>query len=131
MAHSKGQSAFEFILIVAFMTLFFVSLFSFANNGLSDAREDRVMRTAVGIANIPLAQITLASGLSDGFNSSFLIPQTVDGNTYDLSLIDGREIVVIFKDFEHVEFLPVNASGTLIFGENTIRKQNGKVYLNS
>ena len=55
----------------------------------------------------------------------------MDGEEYDLSLVDGREIVVIYHEFEHVEFLSVNASGTLVFGENTIRKQDGKVYLNS
>jgi len=127
----KAQSAFEFILIVAFMTLLFVSLFSVANSALADASEERVMKRAYDIAAMPSSQIVLASSLSDGYYSSFLIPQTVDGEEYDLSLVDGREIVVIYHEFEHVEFLSVNASGTLVFGENTIRKQDGKVYLNS
>ncbi|HLD87599.1 MAG TPA: hypothetical protein VJB12_06080 [Candidatus Nanoarchaeia archaeon] len=127
----KAQSAFEFTLIVAFMTLLFVSLFSVANSALADASEERVMKRAYDIAAMPSSQIVLASSLSDGYYSSFLIPQTVDGEEYDLSLVDGREIVVIYHEFEHVEFLSVNASGTLVFGENTIRKQDGKVYLNS
>ena len=131
MASKKAQSAFEFLLIVAFMTLLFVSLFSLANSALADAKEQRVMKTAEGIAGLVEKQITLASMLSDGYSSSFLIPQTVEGSSYSLTIIDEMEVVVVYSGYEHVIFLASNVSGNATFGENSISKRDGKVYLNS
>ena len=127
---SKAQSAFEFLLIIAFMTLLFVSLFALANAKLADSKDEKTMRTAEDIADLVLSQVELASALSDGYSSQFIIPQTAEGASYSIEVIDGREIVVIFNEYEHVEFLPINVTGSVGFGQNTIAKREGRVYLN-
>ncbi len=127
----KGQSSIEFLIIVSFMTLIFVSLFSLASGRLSEAKEGNSAQAAQDIALRVVNQIALVSEVSDGFASTFTIPQAVAGQTYTLDLIDGREVVVYYQNYEHVEFLPFNVSGNVTFGQNTIAKKGGRVYLNS
>jgi hypothetical protein len=127
----KGQSAFEFLLIISFMSLIFISLFALASEKLGETKEGRVMQTAGEIAGLIVSQVELAQTLSDGYSSEFIFPQTVEGSSYSITMIDGREVVVLFLGYEHVSFLAVNVTGNATFGENRIAKRNGRVYLNS
>lgn len=127
----KSQSAFEFLLIVAFLTLVFVSLFSLVNSRLADETQGRVEATAADIAGLVVDQVVLAAGLNDGYSSTFTIPEVVNGQSYSLDVIDGREVVVVYQDYEYVSFLPVNVTGNVTFGENAIGKRDGRVYVNS
>ena len=128
---AKGQSAFEFLLIVAFLTLVFVSLFSLVNSRLADETQGRVEATAADIAGLVVDQVVLAAGLNDGYSSTFTIPEVINGQSYSLDLVDGREVVVVYKDYEHVVFLPANVTGNVTFGENAIGKRDGRVHINS
>jgi hypothetical protein len=127
----KSQSSLEFLLIIAFMTLVFVSFFALANSRLAESRDARVYRTAEDIAALVKSQVVLVSQVNDGFSTEFVIPQVVDGSPYSITIIDNRELVVVYKDYEHVEFLPVNVSGTLVFGNNVLSKRRGELFLNS
>ena len=124
-----GQSALEFLMIVAFITLVFISLFSIVNNHLGELKEGNVAVAAEGIAKLVTEQIILASTVSEGYSSHFTVPQIVNGQPYALQLIDGRELVVVYQGYEHVIFLPVNVTGNISFGDNKIGKKNGGVYL--
>ncbi len=75
--------------------------------------------------------IELASLVNGGFSTTFIVPQTIDGNTYSISIIDKRELIVVYNEFEYVEFLQTNVSGELQFGENILSKnESGKLSLN-
>jgi hypothetical protein len=126
-----AQSSLEFLLIIAFMALVFVSFFALANAKLSESKDQRVYQTAADIATIVKGQVELATQLHDGFSTAFVVPQVVDGATYTMQIIDQRELVVVYKDYEHVEFLPANVTGTLVFGQNILSKRGGSLFLNS
>ncbi len=127
----KAQSALEFLIIIAFMMLVFVSFFSVASSQFSNVREQKRMGTAEEISRLVVNQVDLAAGLSDGYASTFVIPETVEGNAYSLQVIDGREVVVIFQDYEHVAFLSQNITGNVTFGLNSITKRGERIFLNS
>ena len=126
-----GQTSLEFLLIIAFMTIMFVSFFALANSRLAESAEQKSFQTAADIAAIVKNQVELVAVVNSGFSTAFVVPQTVNGNTYNITIIDKRELIVIYNDYEHVEFLPVNVSGQLQFGENILSKNSsGKLSLN-
>ncbi len=127
----RAQSSIEFLLIIAFMTLAFVSFFALANSRLAESTEQKTFQTAADIAAIVTSQVDVATGVNGGFSTRFLVPQTVDGSTYNITIVDKRELIVLYKGYEHLEFLPVNVSGRVVFGENLLSKSiSGKLSLN-
>jgi hypothetical protein len=114
------------------MTIMFVSIFALANSRLSESVEQQSFQTASDIASIVVEQVELASTVNGGFSTSFILPQTVGGNAYVISIVDKRELIVIYNEFEYLEFLPVNVSGQIQFGGNILSKNSsGKISLNS
>jgi len=127
-----GQTSLEFLLIIAFMTIMFVSFFALANSRLADSVEQKSFQTASDISTIVKSQVELVAVVNSGFSTTFVMPETVDANIYSITIIDKRELVVVYNDYEHVEFLPVNVSGQLRFGKNILSKNiSGKLSLNS
>jgi hypothetical protein len=132
MEKMRAQTSLEFLLIIAFMTIVFVSFFALANSRLAESAEQKSFEVASEIASIVKGQIELASIVNGGFSTSFIIPQIVGGMPYEISIVDKRELIIVYNGYEHVEFLPVNVSGQLNFGENTLSKNStGRLSLNS
>ena len=128
----NAQTSLEFLLIIAFMTIVFVSFFTLANSRLADSTEQKSSQTASSIALIVMSKVELASAVNGGFSMAFVVPQTIDGKMYNITIIDKRELIVIYDGYEYVEFLPLNVSGQLQFGQNTLSKNDtGKLSLNS
>jgi hypothetical protein len=128
----KSQSSLEFLLIITFMVMVFVSFFALANSKLGESQEQQVYGTATQLADLVVNQVELASGLNDGYSTTFTLPQNLEGASYAVSIIDERELVVVFNGYEHVEFLPMNITGNpLQFGLNVLWKRNGELELNT
>ena len=127
---NKAQFATEFIVLIAFMFIIFLSFTAIIASKVLDSRENARQQIAEDIAALAKNEIELAESVSDGYLRVFNLPQTVEGNTYGISIIGNRELVVSYIDKEHVLFLEDNIVGNLAIGDNTIRKQNGIVYIN-
>jgi hypothetical protein len=106
------------------MTFVFVSFFALAGSKLSDSKDQEAFLLAQEASMIVKEQIEIAMAVGSGYASSFIIPQTIKGEEYSIEIIDNRELVVIYQGYEHVEILPVNVSGSLQFGANTLSKDN-------
>lgn len=127
---NKAQFAIEFIILIAFMFTIFLGFTAVITSKILDARESGKQQTAEDIATLAKNEIDLARSVSDGYTRTFNLPATIEGNSYGISIIDNRELVVKYLDKEYVLFLEGNVRGNINSGENTIRKENGIVYVN-
>ena len=127
---NKAQFAIEFVVLIAFMFIIFLGFTAVITSKILDAMESGRQQTAEDIATLAKNEIDLARSVSDGYVRTFNLPATIEGNSYDISIIDNRELVVKYFDKEYVLFLQGNVRGNINSGENTIRKENGIVYAN-
>lgn len=128
--NAKSQSAMEFIILASFMLLFILGFFAVASSRMLDAREEGNRKIAEDIANFAYSEIEIAKSVSDGYARTFSMPQTVNGVSYDISIIDNRELVIGYSGYEHVKFLPSNVTGSIMKGVNKISKGNGMIFIN-
>ena len=128
---NKAQFAMEFIVLISFMFIIFLGFTAVITSKILDARESGRQQNAEDIATLAKNEIDLAGSVSDGYVRNFNLPDTIEGNSYNISIIDNRELVVKYLDKEHVLFLQDNIRGNINSGKNTIRKENGIVYVNA
>ena len=127
----NAQFAIEFIVLIAFMFIIFVGFTAISTSRVLEAKENERQQIAQDIAALAKNEIDLAVKVSDGYSRTFKLPVAVDGNTYSIVMIDNRELVVNYLDKVYVVFLQDNVRGNINAGANTIRKENGIVYVNA
>ncbi|MBI2208069.1 hypothetical protein HYU50_01085 [Candidatus Woesearchaeota archaeon] len=126
---NKAQFAMEFVILISFMFIIFLSFIAVITSKILDARESERQQTAEDIATLAKNEIELAISVSDGYARVFTLPATIEGNSYDISIENSRELVVTYLDKEYVLFLEDNVVGNIVAGSNQIRKTDGVVYL--
>ena len=127
----KSQFAIEFVILLAVMFIIFLGAFSFATAKIIAAKEKEREIASTQLAQLVQSEILLAKNAPDGYQRTFDMPARVKGHTYNASIIDDRELVVHFVDQEFVLFLPQDIIGENVSAQNTIRKSDGIVYINS
>ena len=127
---SKSQSAIEFIILASFMLLVILSFFAITSSKVLEAQEEGDRKIANDIADFAYNEIEIAKSLNDGYARNFTMPQNVNGINYAINIIDNRELVVNYLDYEYVKFLPANVTGTIAKGSNKISKNNGFIFIN-
>lgn len=127
---NKAQFAMEFIVLVAFMFIIFLGFTAVITSKIIDAKESGRQQAAEDIAALAKNEIELANSVSDGYARTFSLPSAVERNSYNISIMGNRELVVRYLDKEHVSFMQANLIGNISPGKNTIRKENGIVYIN-
>ena len=125
----KAQSAVEFIFLVSFMLLVIVGFFAITSSKTLEAQEEGNKKIAETIADLAYKEIEIAQSVNDGYIRHFTMPPTVNGISYTIKIIDNKELVVKYVDYEYVKFMPANISGYISIGINTLEKSNGVVYL--
>ena len=120
-----GQSSIEFILIIAIIALILASTFIIAQRKTVDAQKQKTDSTAQELANLILAEIEMAASTSNTYAREFTIPETLNGEAYDLEFNNQTEITIRAGGSEHVVFLSHNVSGNLQKGRNLIQKEGG------
>lgn len=129
--HSKSQSAVEFIVLASFMLMVIMGFFAIASSRLLEAKDEGNRQIAEDIADFAYHEIETAKSASDGYSRIFEMPGTINGISYGISIIDGRELVVNYIDKEYVRFLPSNVTGNITIGNNQISKSNGVVLISN
>lgn len=128
---NRGQSAIEFIILVA-AVLFFFMLFSYAIQvNISDKVREKKSVLVRDTALTIQAEIDLAHGSSDGYYREFRIPERILNSDYEVSIVEGL-VYVRTVDGKYATAYPVaDINGQPLTGDNSIRKDSGVVYLNS
>jgi amino acid permease len=121
----NSQAAIEFIILISFMLFVILSFFSITSSKVLEARDEGNKNIAKTIAEYAYIEIQTAKSVSDGYIRNFTMPDAVNGRNYSVGIIDNREIVINYMDYEYVKFLPSNITGNISKGQNIITKANG------
>ena len=124
---SKSQFALEFIILISFMFLLFLGSFAVVSSRILEAKEEENKQIAEDLANLVFGEINLAKSAADGYSRTFTIIKKVKGSPYSIEIIENRELVVNYRENEHIIFLPANVQGDVDIGTNEINKNSGVV----
>ena len=127
---NKSQSALEFIVLASFMLLAVLGFFAVTGSRVLEAKEEGNREIAKDIADFAYHEIEIAKSVNDGYTRVFNMPENVNGVDYAISIIDNRELIVNYLGYEHIRFLPSNATGSITKGNNKISKSNGIIFIN-
>jgi|GEM_PF-4260567 len=135
----KAQSSLEFLLLVGFMVLVFSSFFIIIENRLSIEKQINRQKDLQEVSSLIESELLVAHSVRDGFVRPLELPNTLNGESYNVYLFDSDEIVINTSDYEHILFLPFqihlfNGSNKTIYqGEilkkSILQKQNGNLYI--
>lgn len=121
----------EFVFLASFMLLVIVGFFAVTSSKTLEAQEEGNKKIAETIADLAYKEIEIAQSVNDGYIRYFTMPPTVNGIKYSIQLIDNKELVVKYVDYEYVKFIPSNISGNIGIGTIRLEKNNGVIYLTS
>ena len=124
----KSQSSIEFIILLAFVlfffTLFFIAIQGNISDNIKTSKESQIREIALSVQD----EINMASKTSNGYHRNFKIPTKVNNEEYSISLVDNLVYVTLSS---HSIALPIQeVNGEIAKGDNTIKKENGQIYLN-
>lgn len=126
----KAQTAIEFILQVIVVLFLFTVFFVAIHGNMADEIRERKNLVVKEIASIIQDEINLASQSSDGYYREFEIPLDITGEDYDVEIVENMAYVKT-QDNKYAVALPVlTITGSIVKGQNTIKKENGEIKLN-
>jgi hypothetical protein len=130
MEHKNGQSAAEFMIVIAFALVFLIGIIIAIEASRSDkvqGERDKLMnQEALSVVD----EINLASSSTDGYSRHFRISGHAIGIEYNASIRSGDVYLASYDGKHALGYEITNVSGDLIVGDNLIEKINGTVYLN-
>jgi hypothetical protein len=128
MWNARGQTAFEFLLLVSAA---FLILIVFAASTRQQTFESQTAKEYALVKDLGFSlqsEVNRASLLENGYRRTFKLDNTLEGYEYNTS-IRNNTLIVTTRDYEFsVAVYPV--IGNFTNGTNTIRRTNGTVYLN-
>ena len=122
-----SQAAIEFIILVSFMLFVILSFFAITSSKVLEAREEGNKNTARDIAEFAYTEIDTARLVNDGYVRGLTVAHAGNGWDYSIGIVDNREMVVIYLEYEYVKFLPSNVTGNISKGYNILSKENGVI----
>jgi hypothetical protein len=125
----KSQSAIEFVLLFSFMLFIFVGFFILLQDKIVTVSEKNDQEYLAEINDIVLSEVNVASTSMADYHHQFNLPSHIMGSPYTINILDGKEILLTYTDKEQINFLTQKVTGTLLFGENTIRNIDGYINL--
>ncbi len=126
----KGQSAIEFVILFSFMILIFAGFFVAIQAKIIDATERKDESYLAEINDLLISEFSLAERTKTDYHRYFSLPTSIQGNTYDVMLVDRYELVVTAGDKEYVDFLNTEVLGSLKIGRNEIHHVDGVMNVN-
>ena len=128
-----AQSAIEFLILTAFLLFSFTVFFVAVQWNMSDTIREREELVVKSVAVTVQEEINFASQSMDGYYRDFTIPEKINGRKYEINITGGETVYLRTVDGRYALALPVqNVTGDLVKEPliNTIRKEDGVVYLN-
>ena len=118
----KGQSSIEFMVLLGFAILVVSVLLVLLNADAERrirAQDELVVQELFDLVDgeIRLATISLAN-----YSRAFFIPPTLEGRSYEINISDNRDVVIVYKERQYVNFLNQTIDGDINIGLNTITR---------
>lgn len=127
---SRGQTAIEFMLLVAAAFLILIVFAASTREEFLVAQSAKEYALVKDLAFSLQSEVNRASFLEDGYRRTFRLEEKLDSTyVYNVSVV-GTTILVATNNYDFsAAIFPV--TGNFTKGQNTIRKTNGVLYLNS
>lgn len=130
MKNKKGQTSFEFLILVGFVLLAFAIFFLSIHVNLEDELDSRANEKLKEIAFTVKSEVDLAFESIDGYSRNFTLPNDIYGEDYDI-WINQSTVFVERGNGEDIITLPLQEiTGQINKFENRIIKEDGEVRLN-
>jgi len=127
----RAQASIEFLILVGFLLAAFVLFFMTIQSNMSDKVTERAWLEIREVAKAFQEEISLAYTSTPGYSREFRPPTTKYLGTYT-ALINESILVVESEDETYIYSLVVEeVIGQPVFGLNTIRNEDGTLYLNA
>ena len=125
----SGQGVIEFMVLFGTLIFFFIAFMGVIQSNIEDKNAEKEGLVLQNVALDMRDEVNLAAKSSDGYYREFKIPSNILGRDYTISFIDN--FVHVTLNGVGYSYKIFNVTGTPTKGSNTIRKENGVVYLNS
>ena len=129
----KGQSATEFVVLSSFMLIVFFIFFIVIQQQIVDFSHEQDRTYLKEASNQVFTELELARSTLPDYQKTFTLKS--GENSYDISLLDKKELVTSFGDKEYVKFLKYNVSGQIHNPNdnttNIVYKRDGKIKLSN
>jgi len=128
--HKISQVSNEFIILLGMSFLFLLIFLSVISDEISSISFNKEYRSIKDLAFSVKHEIIIASEVMDGYERQFTLPSKVNGHDYSISNTNISIILVTTnKGIEQSHLIPA-VNGTLVKGDNTIRRSGGVIYIN-
>ncbi len=129
MKKRRSQSGIEFLIILGLVlfsfTVFFIAIGTQTEEKGKEKENLLIKNLALGIQD----EINIATEASDGYIREFSVPELILGRDYSIEIVDGSIYIKTTRNALSLKIKEVD--GQIQKGRNIIKKQDGKVYLNS
>jgi hypothetical protein len=127
----KAQSATEFAILLGAILFIFISLLAVFQQNLSIKakanRDKEIQEIALQVQN----ELNIAQDSTNGYQRTFILPNTLINKEYDITLVNNL-VYLNTPDGKHALALPVPiVTGTIMKGNNIIKKLNETIFLNT
>jgi hypothetical protein len=133
----KAQTITEFTILLSIMMLLFVIFFIISENKILSVQKQNNKDTLKQFGNIVSTEIRLAEEVHNNYHRTFYLPETLNGDTYNIELIittpdlkSGSELVINYSQESYIFFYDALINGSIKKGENTISKHNNIIRIN-
>jgi Raf kinase inhibitor-like YbhB/YbcL family protein len=131
MIRKKSQSAMEFLIMAGFVLFVFSGFFIIIQGNILQKTRENQEKDFKETALMVQDEINLATQSSDGYMREFTLPTRISGLDYDINITEGL-IYIYSKDMRYAMAIPLkDMVGNLTKGKNIIKKEFGKVKLNT
>lgn len=124
----KAQGAMEFLILFGFVMFFFVAFLLVIQMNIQERNFERERVLAQDLALSVQNEISLASESSEGYYREFFVPDTILGKNYEIEILEDR--VYVHGDKIGISYKLFPVQGDIQKGINSIKKENGTIYLN-
>ena len=129
-----GQIAIEYLTLMGIGFVMLTFFLVVASDRLADLNKDALAVEAQDIAFMVQSEIVNAATVEDGFARNFTIPQKLAKSDFSIAIIwnqqTNRTTLTVDADTVHIAMPSPNVNGTVVKGNNQLRKINGVVYVN-
>ncbi len=126
----RSQTAIEFIMLTGVIIFFFTIFFISINENMGDKIRERRNLEIEKIATSVQDEINLASKSSKGYSRQFKVPYDINGEEYDINITGGMVYVRTLNNKQTIAISIPNITGQIKKGDNLIKNEADKVYLN-
>lgn len=124
----KSQASMELLAFVGIGLIILILYLTFIFNQTRNYNLEREKLLGQDILKKVKIEIELADIVNEGYHRTFIVPETLEGIPYNITIQD-KELTVKTQNFDFIEIIP-EVNGNIQKNQNTIKKEGNVIYLN-